>query len=306
MPAKLIRDDLLESERVLSLPAEGRWLFVAIILIADDVGLFEATPFKLAKKADLKREHVDRLLPMLVDADLVRLYEGPGLRTFGFIPRYGQRLQIRRAKHPLPPVELLSGDDDAINKIKHLGIKSTVTHRDSPQSTVTHGDSRSEPEPEPEPKDITPPTPTVLVPPLGATPQAKGTKPEKPEGERLLAAKDLVELGVDPKHAADWLKVRKAKKAPLTQTAWEGVAREARLADITAAKAVQVSAENSWQGFKASWYARLEPPNGGSPSETPYQRGMRERYEEMTGKRKPVQTGEIIDMPGQLAIGGSA
>src|SRR3982751_353172 len=54
MPNRIVRDGMLESEAVLSLPPEGRWLYVSILLSADDYGLFEATTFKLAKKADIK------------------------------------------------------------------------------------------------------------------------------------------------------------------------------------------------------------------------------------------------------------
>ena len=115
----------MESEAVLSLPVEGRWLFVIIILSADDVGLFEATEFKLARRADVKRELAARLLQMLVDADLVRLYEVDAKR-YGFIPKFRQRLQIKSTKHPLPPAALFADDPDALNKINQLAPKTTV------------------------------------------------------------------------------------------------------------------------------------------------------------------------------------
>ncbi len=75
----------------------------------------------------------------------------------------------------------------------------------------------------------------------------------KKEAKPALGVKDLVAEGVNEQHAIDWLKVRKAKRAPLTETAWEDVKREARKALITPADAVRISAASSWQGFKASW-----------------------------------------------------
>lgn len=66
----------------------------------------------------------------------------------------------------------------------------------------------------------------------------------------------LVELGVDESHAKDWLAVRKAKKAQMTETALDGIKREALSANLTLAQAVKISAENSWQGFKASWLTK--------------------------------------------------
>lgn len=125
MPNRLVREGLMESEAVLSLPVEGRWLFVIILLSADDVGLFEATEFKLARRADVNRDLAGKLMTMLADADLVRLYEIEGKR-YGFIPKFRQRVQIKNTKHPLPPAALYLDDPDALNKIKDLSSKTTV------------------------------------------------------------------------------------------------------------------------------------------------------------------------------------
>lgn len=114
----------MESEAVLSLPVEARWLFVIIMLSADDLGLFEATEFKLARRADVSRELAGKLLAMMADVDLVRLYEINGKR-YGFIPKFGQRLQIKKTKHPLPPAAFYSDDLDTLNKINSLASKTS-------------------------------------------------------------------------------------------------------------------------------------------------------------------------------------
>lgn len=72
-----------------------------------------------------------------------------------------------------------------------------------------------------------------------------------------IGVAELVAEGVERQHAEDWLKVRKDKKLPLTQTAWEGMKDEAAKAGLSIAEAVKVSALQSWAGFKATWYARL-------------------------------------------------
>lgn len=115
----------MESESVLSLPVEGRWLFVIVLLSADDVGLFEATEFKLARRADVNRELAGKLMQMLADADLIRLYMVDNKR-YGFIPKFRQRLQIKTSKHPLPPRAIYQDDSDAFNKINDLASRSTV------------------------------------------------------------------------------------------------------------------------------------------------------------------------------------
>ncbi len=154
MPNRLIREEMLESESILSLPVEARWLYVTILLSADDIGFFEATSFKLARRADIRREAGESLLNMLADADLVRLYEVDNKR-YGFIPKFRQRLQIKRAKYPAPPAALLMDDEDASNKINNLAVKTTVVQQ---KSTVVQQKiavvQPSEPEPEPEPEVI--------------------------------------------------------------------------------------------------------------------------------------------------------
>ena len=69
----------------------------------------------------------------------------------------------------------------------------------------------------------------------------------------------LLQAGVAEQDAKDWLTVRKTKKAPLTAAAWSAMQREAAKAGLHIAQAVRVAAENSWQGFKAEWFANLAP-----------------------------------------------
>lgn len=57
---------------------------------------------------------------------------------------------------------------------------------------------------------------------------------------------------------ADFLKIRKAKNAPLTNTAIAGIRREADKAGITMTEALTACCEFSWQGFNAGWYAERQ------------------------------------------------
>lgn len=251
MPNRLIRDGLLESEAVLSLLVEARWLFVSILLSADDVGLFECTPFKLARRADMKREVVERLVPMLADADLIRLYPGQGQRVFGFIPKFGQRLQIKRARYPLPPLPLLAGDEDAVKKIKHLASEATVERGDSRFSTVA---KPSEPEPEAEPEEKGNRK-------INTAPR-KRAAPAAPSV--VLDSLALVSAGVTAQHASEWLAIRKAKKLTLTRTALDDVMAEAEKAGVSLDEAIATAIVNSWGGFRAEWLRRDGPraPSG--------------------------------------------
>jgi uncharacterized protein YdaU (DUF1376 family) len=64
--------------------------------------------------------------------------------------------------------------------------------------------------------------------------------------------------GVDVSLWNDYLKVRKAAKKPLTETALKGLIREAGKAKISLSDALQTCCERSWVGFKAEWIAKSE------------------------------------------------
>lgn len=73
------------------------------------------------------------------------------------------------------------------------------------------------------------------------------------------SATDRVDLlvGVPERVIEDYLAVRKAKRAgALTETAVDGLKREAGKAGLSLPEAVRACCEFSWQGFNAGWYAQ--------------------------------------------------
>ncbi|MCY1446705.1 hypothetical protein D9M71_632880 [compost metagenome] len=72
-------------------------------------------------------------------------------------------------------------------------------------------------------------------------------------------------------HAKDWLEVRGGHKASVTDTAIEGIKREARKACVSFGEAIRISAENNWRGFKADWLSK-PAANGGSQFMTKQER----------------------------------
>lgn len=250
MPNRIIRDGLLDSEAIHSLSTEARWLYVTVLLSADDLGCFEATPYRLARRADVPRERADRMLTELIDTDLVRLYERDGKR-YGFVPRFRQRVQVKRLKHPAPPDALLIDEPDTLKKIKDLTRDPTVDNRCpplgsrcSPPETETETETKSSLLPSVEESSAPVGAPAPKRPRSGASPQQ--------EGLRILA-----DGGVPEKQAREWLRIRSARRLPLTQTAWEAVVAQAQAAGLTPTQAVTTAIEEGWAGFKASWYERL-------------------------------------------------
>jgi hypothetical protein len=141
MPNRLIRDDLLKSDRWLGLahPAE-RLAFVVLALQCDDAGCVEASDGALVRlwrdSCNIKgREDAVRVLAALVDADLVRPYDVSGKRYL-FLPRTRWRLRSPRLKHPSPPECLMADEPDLVNyfrKINKLPPEMSAGCGDSPQ-----------------------------------------------------------------------------------------------------------------------------------------------------------------------------
>ena len=89
-------------------------------------------------------------------------------------------------------------------------------------------------------------------------------KPNKSTGKTSSAKKficrdELIRLGVDEQVANDYLATRKTK---LTQTALSGIAKQATIAGLSLAKAIEFACEMGWQSFKAEWYQNSQTKFG--------------------------------------------
>ncbi|PUE21840.1 hypothetical protein B9Z43_01265 [Limnohabitans sp. MMS-10A-192] len=93
--------------------------------------------------------------------------------------------------------------------------------------------------------DVQLPTPTPIP-----TPCSESKDSDRKPGKR--AAIDKPE-GITQEVWDGFLAIRKAKKAPLTAAALEGIKREATKAGIDLQEALQVCCTRGWQGFNAEW-----------------------------------------------------
>ena len=83
----------------------------------------------------------------------------------------------------------------------------------------------------------------------------------EPSGnQKYSPTEDLQARGVPPQIAADWLTLRKGKKAPVTKTALDLAEREAGRAGMPLHAALEICCSRGWAGFKAEW---LTKQNGG-------------------------------------------
>jgi uncharacterized protein YdaU (DUF1376 family) len=68
-----------------------------------------------------------------------------------------------------------------------------------------------------------------------------------------LSSSALVADGLSEQEASDYLAHRKAKRAPLTQTAWDGIKAEAHKAKLSASAVAVLCTQRGWVGFDAAW-----------------------------------------------------
>lgn len=83
--------------------------------------------------------------------------------------------------------------------------------------------------------------------------------------DKNIRAKRAVRVCPEEVEASVWdafLQVRKAKNAPLTAVALEGIRREARKAGLGLGDALRMCCEKNWQGFDASWVAKSRAITG--------------------------------------------
>lgn len=84
-------------------------------------------------------------------------------------------------------------------------------------------------------------------------------KPKKHTTEKLL----LMDFGIDEDLADDFVKLRKAKRAPITKTVCKQLQNEATKAGIAINQAVEICISRTWQNFNASWdWKNTKPING--------------------------------------------
>lgn len=107
MPDRIIRDELLESERWLSLKDNAdRLAYIALLLRADSLGNFTAEPYRLMRMwrdfGISTLQLVAKTMSELADHDLIRLYAS-GEKALLHIPRFNSYSRYLSRIYPLSP-----------------------------------------------------------------------------------------------------------------------------------------------------------------------------------------------------------
>lgn len=101
---------------------------------------------------------------------------------------------------------------------------------------------------------------------------------------------------VDAQTWSDWLALRKAKKAPVTETVLNGARAESVAAGMTLDAFLQVWCTRGSQGLQADW---LKPHERQTQSRVSFadhdEQTRRRKWEDMTGRKWP-ESGDVIDI----------
>lgn len=258
--ARNIKPGFFTHDGLAELEPLTRLLFIGLWTIADRSGRLEDRPKRI--KAEVMPYDNCDMESMLND-----------LHQAGFILRY------KAGK--LAAIQIVKWDKHQNPHIKE--VSSTIPEP-CQNSSGTCQESKTE-KPYTEQAVLIPPSPFPLPDSPFPIPENK-----RAQNARMVSRPEDVEETV----WNDFLVIRKAKKAPLTATALVGIEREAKAAGLSLAEALAMCCSRGWQGFKAEWIADSSLPKAGQPAETTYQRSMRERWEEATGRRSDDR--QVIDI----------
>ena len=100
-----------------------------------------------------------------------------------------------------------------------------------------------------------------------ALPEREGETETETETETKREKKATVvahPLTVDQQVWSDWLQIRKAKKLPMTETAWSQIQNEFRKSNLSDQQGVEYCCLSNWAAFKTAWYEKnLQEQNSG-------------------------------------------
>jgi hypothetical protein len=141
MPDRLVRDELLTSERYWRCSPEARCLYISLLLSVDDAARYTGAPFALRTRCmagTVSHERIDAILAELVDCDLVRRYIDNN-KPYLFVPRFrNRRRYIASSQYPEPPSEI----NDIVLKKSALSQPQVNPESASSQPQVRRGRGR--------------------------------------------------------------------------------------------------------------------------------------------------------------------
>ena len=264
-----IKPAIMNNEDLADLEPLTRLLFIYLWMLADREGRLEDRPKRIGAQA----------LPYDRTADVDAMLNG--LKNAGFIDRYEVGgvacIQvINFAKHQTPHVReqassLPNNTQDTTKVVPCHDQGSALSSPRSPDSLI--------------PDSL---IPDSLIPDSGDvdTPRKRGARcASRPTDVSETVWQDFQQL-------------RAKKRAPLTDTALDGLKREAEKARLPLQAAIAYCCEQGWQTFNAGWHAertREKPP--------PQAGGFVNKQEALEARNRAVAAEWVKEMEAKYAAG---
>lgn len=242
MPTRYLKQGICDSDSINELSDSAECLFYRLLVTADDFGRADGRPLVVKSKCYPIKESVtvksiEKCLAELEQHGVIARYIADG-KPYLQLQKWDSKPRAGKSKFPQPPYTYVQQNTDADNCMQMCADEK-------------------------KPHTVLPVTETVTVTDI-CTQTSAAVAEEKSKVVTIAfdALRWLTENGVAENHARDWLKVRKAKRAANTETAFVQAKDAAVSAGWTMAQAVAHMAAKSWQGFDADWVKGVSPPGG--------------------------------------------
>jgi hypothetical protein len=245
--ARNIKPGFFRNADLAEMPVEARLLFIGLWTIADREGRLEDRP-KQIKMEIFPADSFDcnLLLDSLASAGMVDRYEAGGKKYLSVVNFTKHQNPHRDEKaSTIPPPVRTSTVSGATTAEHHANTVQTQFEHHA--NTVAIGlipDSLI-------PDSLIPETNTALA--ASSDVDARAENTAAVAAVRFNAAEFLIEQGADRQTAADYLTLRKGKKAASTHTALRQVAGEVAKSGLDMQTALGMCCARGWAGFKAEW-----------------------------------------------------
>jgi len=251
--ARNIKPGFFRNADLVELSIEARLLFIGLWTIADREGRLEDRPKQIKMEIyPADSFDVSALLEELADTDMLDRYEVGGkkyIQIVNFTKHQNPHRDERASAIPPPPGGTAgSATDDADGEHGASTVQAPCEHH---ASTVQIGLIPDSLLLIPE-RGILNPEKTPAQ-PASSEVQARDPEPAADAAVRFDAAKFLIEQGADRQTAADFLALRKGKRAASTATAMRAIVREAGKSGMGLQDALTLCCAKGWAGFEAGW-----------------------------------------------------
>ncbi len=288
--ARNIKPGFFRNADLAELSVEARLLFVGLWTIADREGRLEDRP-KQIKMEIYPADSFDigELLSELAGTDMLERYEVGGkkfIQIVNFTKHQNPHKDERDSAIPPPRGSTSAEDEDGEHHASTVQapcehhastVQAPCEHHASTVQTLLIPDSL-----------LLIPERGILNPETNAAPaassevQARGRAPAAVAADRFDAAEFLIKHGADPQTAADYLTLRKAKKAASTRTALQSVVDEAGKAGALVQDVLTTCCARGWAGFKAGW---TDQQARAGPRQSVHDQ-RKETLDELTGRNR--------------------